>query len=213
MAYQSQLQLIHQLFQQFPTRKPHWTWEAIIHVHIPAHRAYAQNTPRFSGATNPDFYQYRAELMTWRNLCKSSLLPVCQKSILMNHRERAWRRRTSLPRDRTANASPTSHTLLPYYCHSSSSSSTTTTTSVSNTSSTRTHNPSTNATTVSPADRCSTSDYKPSTRKYSSSTNKPPSSHGYWVCPCCRCTWRGTSERSGRRRRRCRGPGSSWPGG
>jgi hypothetical protein len=84
MAYQSQLELIRQRFQQIPTRKPQWTWEAILHVHLPAQRANSQRDPRFSAATNPDFFQYRSELQIWRNLCKLLLLlPVIRKSILI----------------------------------------------------------------------------------------------------------------------------------
>jgi hypothetical protein len=190
MAYQSQLGLMHQLFQQTHTRKPHWTWQTILHVYLPAQRVNTLVDPLFFGATNPDFIQYRAELQIWRNLCKSSsLLLVSQKSLLTYRRVPAWRRRTSIPGDRTANASPTSHTLLPEYYHLSSFSSSSS--RIPNTSTIRTHNPSpttTTTATVSPANRCSTSYYQPSTRDCRSSTSIPSSSHGSWVCPRCSCS-------------------------
>jgi hypothetical protein len=70
MAFESQIRTILQRFLEIPcTKYPDWTWQDVLAV-IERHRRAVTPAERFSTANNPDFFQYRAEFQTWRNLCK-----------------------------------------------------------------------------------------------------------------------------------------------
>ncbi|KAN0088997.1 hypothetical protein V8E51_019257 [Hyaloscypha variabilis] len=69
MAYQSQLPAIRAMLQSLPsTREPTWTWESILSVHLPVMLAATRSQARFAGATNQDFFQYKAERQIWFHL-------------------------------------------------------------------------------------------------------------------------------------------------
>ncbi|PMD31920.1 hypothetical protein L207DRAFT_536869 [Hyaloscypha variabilis F] len=69
MVYQSQLGAIRAMLQILPSsREPTWTWERILSVHLPVMLAATRSQARFAGATNQDFFQYKAERQIWFHL-------------------------------------------------------------------------------------------------------------------------------------------------